>query len=298
MRHVAAVVITAMLGSAGSASAEPPATWGVSTQLRAGSATTPFYTEALSETSSEFLARQIVFDGFYRLSSRLVIGARLPLALSSVRQPAGSYSANTALGNPELYVEDQSFSWAIAGSTVHTSARAGVGIPIAEHGSSSSLLQNRVVALSSALDGWRNPELYEPGVIPVTLSARAAILPAPWGASLTAKIPVLIRVTDASLPEESRTRAIGIVPHIEARGTWKPLAWFAVGVASHVVLLIPAAVSAPKGSARSGIVQWGVSPGLVFPIDENWVLSADFNAAVGGPLSGTYSIGLGIGFEL
>ena len=116
-------------------------------------------------------------------------------------------------------------------------------------------------------------------------------------ASLSAKIPVLIRVNDASLPEESNTRAIGIVPHIEARGTWHPLRWLAVSLAGLGVFQVPAPVSAPKGSARTGIVQFGVAPRLAFLIGEQWLLSADFNAAVRGPLSGTYGIGLGIGFH-
>ena len=292
MNYVVVAVITVMLGSARSASAEPPATWGVSTHVRIGSASAPFHTEAWSETSSELQARLIVFEGFYRLSSRLVLGSRLPLSLSDVRQPAGSYSNGRAIGNPELYV-----AWAITDGDVHASIRAGVGVPVAEHGSSSSLVLNRVVAIASALDGWRNPELYEPGVIPVTVSARVAIPPKPWGASLTAKIPVLIRVNDASLPDEANTRAIGIVPHIEARGTWKPLGWLEVGVASHVVFQIPAAVSPPEGSARAGIVQLGVGSGLAFQLGDHVSLSADVSAAIGGPLSGTYSVGLGVGFR-
>jgi hypothetical protein len=106
----------------------------------------------------------------------------------------------------------------------------------------------------------------------------------------------LIRVSDASFPEEANLHMFGFVPHVEARGTWQPANWVVVGVGSDVVLLIPAAVSAPEGSARSGTAQWGVSPGLAFPIGKHWLLSADFNRALRGPLSGTISIGLGLGF--
>lgn len=297
MRTSAAMVILATLGTAVAASAEPPPAWGVSTQLRLGSTTAPFYSQALSETSSEVLAKLFIFEGFYRPAADLQAGVRLPLSLSAVLQPGGSYSAQMAIGNPELYIEHQSLSWELAGATVHVPVRAAVGIPVAQHGPGQSLLRNRVLALAGALDGWRNPELWEPGLLPVTLSARAVLAPEPWGASLAAKIPVLIRVGNASLPEESKTRAIGVVPTMEAQGTWQALVWLAVHVAGVVVFQIAPAASPPKNTARSGVVQLMFTPSVDFRIGERWLLSVDVSTAIGGPLSGTFGLGMGLAFH-
>ena len=298
MRRSAALAVAMLFAATGSVRADEPGAWGASATLRVGSVAAPFFTEALSEVSSEFTqARLLVVEGTYQVARRLTVGGRLPAAPSTVRQPAGSYSDEKAFGNPELFVEDRTLSRSLAGVAVRAAARIGVGIPLAEHGSRSSLLQNRVVALSSALDGWRNPELYEPGVIPIALSARAVIDPSPWGASASAKLPVMVRISDASLPSEADTRAIGIVPHVELRGTFRPLGWLELDAGAFVVVQARAPVAPSDRSARSGSIQLGIEPRIRFHISDDIALHADFNAALGGPLSGTYGIGLGLGIE-
>lgn len=297
-RGAVVVAIVALAAPVWSAAAEPLSSWGISTELRVGSVTAPFYTEALSEVSSEFTqARLMVFDGFYRISGRLWLGGRLPAAPSTVRQPAGSYSDEKAFGNPELYLEDRTLWFRIGSAVVLASARVGVGAPVAEHGSRSSLLQNRVVALSNALDDWRNPELYEPGVVPITLRMRGAIEPRPWGISVSAKLPVLVRISEASLPDEAETRALGLVPVVEAFGSFRPARWFEAQLGAHLVAQALPAASPPDGSARNGRLAFGVEPRLAFYIRKSVSLTAGFNAAIGGPLSGSYGIALGVGYR-
>jgi hypothetical protein len=286
------VVAAAFAGSAAPARAEPDVVK-ASVELRVGAAAAPFYTEALPETSSEFTqARSMILAGSFRVAPALWLGGRLPAAPSTVRQPAGSYSDEKAFGNPQLDAD-----WLAPGSAIHLVVRGAIGLPLAGHGSRTSLLENRVVALSNALDGWRNPELYEPGVVPVTVSARARIEPEPWGAELTAKLPVLVRIGDASLPEEADTNPVGIEPHIEARGLVAPRDWFTAELGGHVAVQAVPAVAPAARSERSGRVQVGVEPGLCFRPGAGVSLSTRFSAALGGPLAGTYAIGLAAALE-
>ena len=292
MSRRVALVAAAIASSACPARAEPVVK--ASVELRVGAAAAPFYTEALPETSSEFTqARSMILAGSYRLRSDLWVGGRLPAAPSTVRQPAGSYSDDKAFGNPELNADWIPPSLFLGGSRViHLTVRGAVGLPLAEHGTRSSLLQNRVVALSSALDGWRNPELYQPGMVPVTLSGLALLEPRPWGAELAAKLPILVRVGDASLPDEADSNPIGLEPHIEARGLLAPDNWFTTELGAHLAVRAVPAVATAERSERDGRVQLGIEPGLRFPLAGGVTLSARFSAALGGPLAGTYAIGL------
>lgn len=274
------------------------ARWGVSVKLRTGGARAPFYTAALSEVTSEFSrAQAVLFGGFVRLNGPLELGIRVPLAQSAVLLPGASYVEDVSLGNIELYFEDQRFSRQLPRARLNLALRFGAGLPLAGHGPSTALIKNRVVALSNALDGWQNPELWEPGVVPLTLSGRLFIEPAPWGVSLRVKLPLLIRVNDADLPDEARTQALGFLPQIALRGTVQPLKWLGIHVGTHVVFLAPAAVSAVEGSDRSGAVHWGFAPEVEVTIARHLMLSVEFNAAIAGPLRGTLGIGLGLRVE-
>jgi hypothetical protein len=296
LRLVAAVGLAA---AAAPARAEPePELFTASLELRIGSVTAPFYTDALPEVSSEFTqARSMILGGSYHLSPALSIGGRLPAAPSTVRQPAGSYSDEKAFGNPELNADWRAPAGWLGAAAVHIVLRGALGIPLAEHGSPSSLLQNRVVALSSALDGWRNPELYEPGVIPLTATGRALLEPRPWGGELTVKLPVLVRVHDASLPEESETSAVGLVPHLELRALFAPQAWVWAELGGHLAIQAVPAVAPTGRSERSGPIQPGIEPAVRFHPGRGFSLSAGFGAALGGPLAGTYAITLALALE-
>jgi hypothetical protein len=292
MSRRGALVAAAIASSASPARAEPVVK--ASVELRIGAAAAPFYTEALPETSSEFTqARSMILAGSYRLAYDLWVGGRLPAAPSTVRQPAGSYSDEKAFGNPEVNADWIPPSLYLGGSrVVHFTVRGAVGLPLAQHGTPSSLLQNRVVALSGALDGWRNPELYEPGVLPVTLSGLALLEPRPWGAELAAKLPVLVRVGDASLPDEADTNPVGLEPHLEVRGLFAPYDRFTAELGAYLAVQAVPAVAPAERSERDGRLQAGLEPGLRFQLGAGVTLTTRFSAALGGPLAGTYAIGL------
>jgi hypothetical protein len=293
-----ALALAAVAGSAASAAAEP-AVVKASVELRVGAAAAPFYVDALPETSSEFTqARSMIFAGSYRVARSLWVGGRLPAAPSTVRQPAGSYSDEKAFGNPEASAEWLTPPVALgARALVHLAVAGAIGLPLAGHGTESSLLENRVVALSSALDDWRNPQLYEPGVVPLTAAARARIEPTPWGGELAVELPIMVRVGEASLPDEADTHPIGLVPHIEARGLVAPLGWLTAELGGHIAVQAVRAVEPAERSERSGRVQIGIEPGLCFRPGAGVSLTTRFSAALGGPLAGTYAIGLGAAVE-
>ena len=296
-RRLAVTALLVIAGPGGPAGAEP-ASFSAAVELRVGSVSAPFYTEALPEVSSEFTqARSMILSGSYRLAPALVIGGRLPAAPSTVRQPAGSYADQKAFGNPELNGDWLAPSRAFGAHLVHLALRGALGLPLAGHGSPSSLLENRVVALSSALDGWRNPELYEPGVIPLTLSGRALLEPAPWGAALGVKLPVLVRIHDASLPAEADTNPVGLTPSLELRALFAPRRWITAELDVHLAIPLVPAVAPADRSERSGWIQPGVEPALRFYPGGGVSLTAGFNAALGGPLAGTYAIALAAALE-
>jgi hypothetical protein len=293
-----ALALVAISWAAGPARAEPAAVR-ASVELRVGAAAAPFYVDALPETSAEFTqARSMILAASWRIAPALWVGGRLPAAPSTVRQPGGSYSDDKSFGNPEANAD-----WLLAplalGSRalVHLAVGGAIGLPLAGHGTRDSLLQNRVVALSSALDDWRDPELYEPGVVPLTASGRAWIDPTPWGAELAVGLPVLVRVGDASLPDEADTSPIGVVPRLEARGLLAPLRWFTAELGAHAAVQAVPAVAPAARSERSGRLQVGVEPGLSFRPGAGVSLTVRFSAALGGPLAGTYAIGLGAALE-
>ncbi len=297
MRGSAALLL-ALAAVSAPARAEPEVVK-ASVELRVGAAAAPFYVDALPETSSEFTqARSMILAGSCRIAPAVWVGGRLPAAPSTVRQPAGSYSDEKAIGNPQADAEWLPPPVSLGtGAMVHLVVGGAIGVPLAGHGTRDSLLENRVVALSSALDGWRNPELYEPGVLPLTASVRARIDPAPWGAEAAAALPILVRIGDASLPDEADENRIGLVPHLEARGLVAPLGWLTAELGGHVAVQAVPAVAPAARSERSGRVQVGIEPGLCFRPGGGVSLTTRVSAALGGPLAGTWAIGLGAAFE-
>ena len=133
---------------------------GAALHARIGTVTAPFYTEGLPYVRSEFQAYAIVGEAYCDLGPWRV-GGRLPVTTSTIEQPAGSYTADYTIGNPELYSEhlvavsgpprDSGDGHAAGDLRLHL----GIGLPLAGHGPGHSLVRNRVVAASDAVEGWR-----------------------------------------------------------------------------------------------------------------------------------------------
>ena len=276
-RSIALAIVTA-LATTELAYAQPVATEAspldISLQLHGGATTAPFTATELPRVNGHGIA--LLFAARVRVQPLLYVGARVPLALINVGQPAGSYVAEAAWGNPELLVERE-FSFEAGARSVFARARLAVGVPLAEHGSA-GLMENRALAVADALFAWRERELFVPGVVPVTPAGELAMPFDRWSAHAMVKLPVLIRVS-----EVTSTNAIGLTPvlalgahaaitrKLEASGgvdgafdLMRPVEW--VGDGSRVQL-----------SAHAGLV-WRIAGGFR--------LGATFLLPLGGALGG------------
>ncbi|MBT8492287.1 MAG: hypothetical protein KJO07_04440 [Deltaproteobacteria bacterium] len=268
---------------------------GVSILNRVGRVKAPFATADLPRVESEFTAaRMLVATGHYRIAERWSVGLRIPTAPSSVRQPSGSYVAENIFGNIELFAEHQLELWRRGRMRLRPALRVGLAAPTAGLGSVSEVTENRGLAISNALDGWRLPELYEPGVVPVTFSARIDGELDQVRVLARAKLPWLVRISDGGYPDDAVTRPLGIVPIFELAASYWPWSWMGVGAGSFLVINAPAPVAPGSGSDRAGRVQLGVEPSLRLVIANHVMLEADLALPVGGPLEDTLGIGLTI----
>jgi hypothetical protein len=272
---------------------QAPADDGIEILTRVGRVKAPFVTSDLPRVESEFTAaRMLVASGHYRLTSQWVAGIRIPTAPSSVRQPGGSYVAENIFGNVELFAELQPQRWRLAGLEIRPALRGGLGLPTAGLGSISEVSENRGLAISNALDGWRLPELYEPGVVPVTVAARVDAERNRLRAFASAKLPWLVRISDGGYPDDAVTRPLGIVPVLEAGASYWPFDWLGAGLSSFVVVQAPAAVAPGRDSDRAGRVQVGIEPALRFAIGSHVLVDTDLALPLGGPLEESLGIGI------
>jgi hypothetical protein len=256
---------------------------GASVHARIGSITAPFYTTAQPIVRSELQATSLVLAGWYRVAPAWTLGAHLPIASSSIQEPAGSYVADDTLGN---VLVTGVYERRIRPSTI---ARASValGAPLAGSGDAPSLVRNRVVAASDALDGWRSTELYQPGVVPFVLAGTLDEVRASWSARAAVELATLVRTSDADLDDPSR---VGLVPSIELEAAWRPRRWLTVGLGAHAVILAIPPIEPVRDAGRSGRVHLGIVPRVELARGRA-SFALDLLVALAGPLDG--SIGLG-----
>lgn len=278
-------VLSCLLVAAAPALAEPEL--GVGAHARIGSITAPFYTSAHPIVRSELQAYSLILDGWYRVRPQWSVGARVPIATSSVEEPAGSYVADYTLGNPLAFVE---YDRSLRATTIGR-ARASLGAPLAGSGDAPSLVRNRVIAASSALEGWRSTELYQPGTVPLVISAALDEVRSAWRARATVKLAAFARIDDAGLPPDVRTHSLGIVPSVEIELDWHARRWLSVGLGAHAVVLALPPIEPMRDAGRSGRAQLALAPKLAFARGRA-SFTLDLLVAVAGPLDG---IGLGAG---
>jgi len=175
-------------------------------QARFGLATAPFDVMALPEARGQ--AFVIVADGRIAVAPRIAIELRAPLVLASVAQPAGSYVDAATSGNPQLRAIYQLADRRGPESELAVIGGLDLGAPLAGH--DATLLANRALAIASAIDGFAHPELFAPGSVPITPFASARWTAGPWTLAAAARLPVLVRISDADLPGAAATpRRIG-----------------------------------------------------------------------------------------
>ena len=296
MRSLAAAIVA--IAQIGSASAERPdgdgeiaGAYGFSARMRIGTATAPFYAPGLEEARSEFTQARSFILAAHLAVGRWTVGGRLPAAPSTVRQPAGSYADEKSVGNPELFVEGQPRRFDLDGRVLSVSLRLAAGLPLADHGEPETLVKSRALAISDAIDGWLERELYVPGVVPITGSARLALDGDRWRLSGRVKLGAMIRVSRASLPDEARLRPLALVPSVVARAAWWPTPRIGAVAGGWLVISAPAPVELPAG--RDQIVQPGLEARVIVRASRGAAVFVEGARPLGGPLAGTATLGIG-----
>jgi hypothetical protein len=201
-------------------------------EARAGTSTGPYVTEAFPETTA--YGTSLALGGRFRWDRRGSLGLRVPLVLARLEQPAGALYAEAAWGNPELSGAFDVFRRDQDDWTLDLTAGVAVGVPLAEH--ERAQLAGRVLSFADALEGFGEPELFTPGVLPFTPRGRLLLSSRRWRFGASLKLPLLARVTDASLPADSATRALGFVPVAELSARLQLLTWLAVSAAPRLTV--------------------------------------------------------------
>jgi hypothetical protein len=244
---------------------------------RAGTSTGPYVTSAFPETTAYGVA--LTLRARLLLTQKLSLGLRVPLVLARVEQPAGALFAEAAWGNPELDVQWELLRFEREGWTLDFASRLALGAPLAEH--DAAQLAGRALAFADALEGYGEPELFTPGVVPITPSGLLLLSSRRWRFGATVKLPVLARVSAASLPTTSDARGLGFVPVAELSARWQWLRWLAVGAASRLTVRAVAPVDDHAAAAQllaTGQVELRLASATSAAVV--------FQAPVAGPLGG------------
>jgi hypothetical protein len=217
-----------------------------------------------------------------RISSLGFVRARLPVSFVRLDFPARAQVAETALGNFELGLEHP---FGLLPAT-RLGFMAALVVPSAEHGSSTALLNNRALALGNALTGGKDLPLLTPGVTGLRLgvslehSLRALVLRA------SVDLPVLVRISNASLPDDVETHPLGVAPALHLSAAFWLSSTFAMSLGAGVVTE-PWRVQEPAlTSDRQQRVQPMLEPGLYLRAGHHLTLGLDANLPVGGALGG------------
>lgn len=264
--------------------------WSALVHARVGNATTPF---AASRWPMQRAAPAFTFiaQGSYAVLPELHLGLRVPVVGAYVQRPAGSLVGRAALGNIEL-----STSWRHAvGRGMFVTVAGAVGAPAT--GSTAPAAKHFVdatLALGSALEGWRYPQLFAAGRLPVTATVRFDAHHRWFHAGAGIDLPLLLQIGAAGNDPGVRVNPVGFVPVLGAHLAASPRPWFFVGVREWTAIVASwPASNATRSPAR---VQAVLQPQLGFVVKRRVVLALDSTIPLGGPLGGgVYDLGLHVG---
>ncbi|MFZ5892788.1 MAG: hypothetical protein ACOY0T_17140 [Myxococcota bacterium] len=254
---------------------------------RAGLVQAPFFTKAFPHASG--FAAVVTAGAAVQLSSIGWLRLNLPISVVRLDFPAGAQVAETALGNLELGLEHQ---LQLAPPT-HVALLGGLLVPTAEYGSNTALLNNRALALGNALNGGLDSPLLTPGITTLRVGVAVEHSHQPFVMRASLALPLLIRISDASLPETSETHAIGVLPTVRASAAVWIVPWFATSLGA-ALMTEPLRVQEPALERdRNRRIQPVVQPALHFRLGRHVALGLDGSVPVGGTLGGE-AWGIGI----
>jgi hypothetical protein len=264
-----------------------PAGARVSLDSRMGLAETPFPSVQAHEISG--VLTSLLLEGEARVAPALSVRLRLPLVLASVDEPAGAARAETAWGNLEaavLWRVRETATWALLG-------RLGLAIPLP--GGDAALarrpLDNQALLLASAQRGYHEQELYAPGRVSLTPSARVGAARGRLEAFGELRLPLMLAVARGESDPQTRVRPLAVAA-VAAAGV--AVSWWRLraGVAPWLTVdLLPAAEIRNDAPTR-----WTVTldPEVAMKISDHLAAALRATVPVAGALSPVPAIGLAL----
>jgi len=264
-----------------------PAGARVSLDARMGLAETPFPSVQAHEISG--VLTSFLLEGEARVAPALSVRLRLPLVLASVDEPAGAARAETAWGNPEgavLWRVRETATWALLG-------RLGLAVPLP--GGDAALarrpLDNQALLLASAQRGYHDQELYAPGRVSLTPSARVGAARGRLEAFGELRLPLMLAVARDEADPQTRVRPLAVAT-VAAAGV--AVSWWRLraGVAPWLTVdLLPAAELRDDAPTRWTLT---VDPDVAMKLSDHVAAALRATVPVAGALSPVPAIGLAL----
>lgn len=245
-----------------------------------GLARTP--SPSLDARESSGLLTALSLGGRGWITPTLGAQLRLTLILGDVDLPAGAVRPDTTWGHPEASLIWRAFD---DGATTGL-ARVGVAAPLGTSDDAAlgrRPFDNQSLLLAGALRGWRDRELFAPGRLAVTPSARADTTRGRFTGFGEIKVPLMLAVRrgDQDPRVDVNSLAVSTVLGVGAAAS---LGRFSVGLAPWVVVdLLPA--SEIRGNAQA---RWTLSmvPEVRARIAERIAIALGSTIFVAGALRG------------
>jgi hypothetical protein len=258
-----------------------------SVSQRSGLVEAPFVTSAFPEVSG--FATVVTASAALRIPPIGWLRLRLPVSLVRLDLPATAQVSETALGNLELGLEHR---LALRSSTTYLSLIGALVAPSAQHGSTASLFDNRALALGSALSAGKDAALLTPGMTGLRLrsSVERSLYPLQLRAGL--EVAVLVRLSDAHLPEETVTHRVAILPVLDLAAAFWPTSWFAASLGLGLVAEPLRAQEPARQASRDRRTQPFLQPAVQARIGRHVALGLEAIVPVAGTLGGdAWSVG-------
>lgn len=227
----------------------------------------------------------------YTFSPAWYFGLRAPLVEAFVQRPAGTIVKQTAVGNVEV-----SSVWRTP-LTREPEAAVAVAFAVPTSGNSvpaQAHYPNAALALGSALEAWRYPELFSPGRLPVIATGRLNYRRGALDAAFELKLPWLVQVQRATDHPDVAIHPVALVAVMSSQLSIIPLPWLYLTARGWLVwqAIAPAELERRRGSNW----QLALQPQLSFSLGKHALIAVDFTLPVGGELGGrTYSGALAVG---
>jgi len=291
--RLGALLVIALLARARASHAQParpPERARVSLGSRIGLAKSPFPSPEAPEISG--LLTSLLLEGEAQVGAVGSVWAarlRLPLVLAAVDQPAGGTRSDTAWGHPEA-----ALLWRLRESAAASLlGRLAVAIPLP--GGDAALarrpLDNQALVLASAQRGAHDQELYAPGRVALTPSARIDASRGPVAVCGELKVPFMLAVARGDGDPGTNVRRLAVATAVAAGVS---VSWWRLRAGTTpwlIVDLVPAAEIRGAAATRWTLT---VDPEVSIRISDSVGAALTVTIPVAGALPAVPAIGFAV----